>query len=225
MDKRFLTILALLVAAFIGFFVFTQNDSDNNKSGNGAEPTNHLIGEGQKGVKLVEYGDYQCPSCFAYEPVVKQVVEKYLKDIHFQFRNLPLIAIHNNAFSAARAAEAAGMQDRFWQMHDALYEPINWQSWTNAPNVRSVFEMYATRLGLNVEQFKKDYASERANDLVNADLTAFEKTGQPKGTPTFFLDGVVLKNSELVDPVSGQPTLEKFSQKIDAAIAKKSNAQ
>lgn len=220
MDRRFLAILGILAAVFIGFFVVTQNNSDSNK-GNGQQPTSHFIGDGQKNVTLVEYGDYQCPSCFAYEPVLKLVTEKYIKDIRFQFRNLPLIAIHDKAFSAARAAEAAGMQDKFWQMHDALYEPANWQVWTNSNNALTHFETYARQIGLDLTKFKKDYASQEVNDFVNADLAAFDKTGQSKGTPSFFLNGVYLKNPDLVDPVTGEPSLDKFSQFIDAEIAKK----
>jgi protein-disulfide isomerase len=220
MDRRFLGILTAIVLIFIGIFAVSKN-SDNSGTKNNAlvQPTYHITGEGKKKVTLVEYGDYQCPICGLYYQPLKQVVDQFKTDIYFQFRNLPLVSVHPNAFSAARAAEAAGMQNKYWQMHDVLYE--NQSAWAAESQPLNAFASYAQQLGLNVDQFKKDYVSSKVNDAINADLNAFNKTGQSMGTPTFFLDGKYLANSNVADPNTGQPSIERFGTVINAEIAAK----
>ncbi len=218
MDKRFLGILAAIVVIFVGVFALSQHKS--SKPGqNSVQATNHVMGDGQKGVKLTEYGDYQCPICFIYYQPLKQAVGLYSKDINFQFRNLPLVTAHHNAFAGARAAEAADAQNKYWQMHDLLYERQN--EWATSANPLTNFKTYAASLGLNVSQFEQDYTSSKVNDAINADLDAFKQTGRPQQTPTFFLDGQVLENSSLVDPQTGAPSAAKIAATIQAAIDKK----
>jgi protein-disulfide isomerase len=226
MVKRFLAILAALVIIFIGIFSLSQKSTTkNNNSGNknGSQTSNHVRGKNQKNVTLIEYGDYQCPVCEAYEPTMEQVAAKYDNDIKFQFRNLPLTSIHPNAFSGARAAEAAALQGKFWEMHNSLYESTNWQLWTVASDPLSNFVSFAKDLGLNIDKFKQDYSSEQVNDTINADLAAFNKTGQSMATPTFFLNGKYVDNA-LVSDQSG-PSLDRFSTVLDAEIAKQNPAQ
>lgn len=222
MERRFLGILAGLVLIFVGIAVFGGGSKDNNsnKPGTSSEATSHIEGQGSKQVTLVEYGDYQCPVCLVYYPVIKDVFAKYQQDIYFQFRNLPLVSSHPNAFSAARAAEAADLQGKFWEMNDMLFQ--NHDSWASSSNPLSLFVQYAQKISLNTDQFKKDFASSVANDRINADLAEFKKTGQAQATPTFFLDGKVLDNKSLSDPKTGIPSVDKFSQIIDAEIAQKS---
>lgn len=221
MDKRFLGILGALVIIFIGIFAVSQKS--NNPSGGtntGAQASKHIEGQGQKGVTLVEYGDYECPICEQYYLPLKQVVSQYSSDIYFQFRNLPLTAIHQNAFAGARAAEAAGLQNKYWQMHDKLYD--NQTEWASSSNPQTFFNTYAQAIGLNLNQFKQDYASSKVNDTINADLAAFDKTGKEKATPTFFLDGQYIANTDLIDQ-SG-PSAAKIGAAIQAEIAKKTSA-
>jgi protein-disulfide isomerase len=220
-DKRFMAILAGLVIIFIGAFAFSQHSSNKSSSNSSGQPTNHIEGQGQKKVTLVEYGDYQCSACEGFSATVKQVFAQYSSDITLQFRNLPLTSLHPNAFAAARAAEAASMQNKFWQMHDLLYDPTNWQAWTSASNPVPLFDTYAQQLELDVNKFKSDYSSEQVNSLINADMAAFKKTKQEQATPTYFLDGKVLDNSKLVDQQTGQPSFDKFSQVIANEIASK----
>lgn len=221
MDRRFVAILAGLVIIFGAIFVISQNSSDqaSNSGSSKSQPTNHVTGENQKNVILTEYGDYQCPVCGAYYQPLKEVVEKYSKDIRFQFRNLPLTSIHPNAFAAARAAEAAGLQGKYWEMHDKLYE--NQNSWSRSNDPVSQFKTYAQEVGLNITQFNSDYASGKVNDAINADLAAFAKTGRQQSTPSFFLNGKPIENSRFTDSKTGAPSLEKFSQVLDEEIAKK----
>lgn len=220
MDKRFLAILGVIIIILGGIFAISKQSADKKSGGSSNSlTTNHVIGQGKKGVTLIEYGDYQCPVCKIYYSPLKQVADKYNNDIYFQFRNLPLVSIHPNSFAGARAAEAAGLQNKYWEMHDKLYE--NQTQWASAPNALSFFKTYAKDIGLNATQFETDYASEKVNNAINADLDAFKKTGKEMATPAFFLDGVSVPNSSLTDPATNTPTLEKFSALIDAAIAKK----
>jgi protein-disulfide isomerase len=192
MSKQFWAVILVIVVALGGvFFATSHNNTDSGSTS--SQPTNHVEGSTSTGVKLVEYGDYECPYCGQFYPIVKQVVATNSDKIQFQFRNLPLSQIHKNAFAGARAAEAAGLQGKFWEMHDALYDnqdPNGAQGWvaSNDP-LGEYFDGFATKLGLNKAQFDTDFASSKVNNLINADLDAFKKTGVDEATPTFFLDG------------------------------------
>jgi protein-disulfide isomerase len=207
MSGKFWIILAIVLVVFGGVLIFNGNKSTNKTTGT---PTEHIEGQGKTGVKLLEYGDYECPYCEEYFPVVKQVAALYNTQIYFQFRNLPLTQIHPNAFAGARAAEAASLQNKFWQMHDLLYE--NQSQWVSSSDPQSYFDIYAKQLGLNTSEFNTDFASTQVNDTIQADIAAFNKTGVPEATPTFFLDG---------KHITPDPTVASFSQLIDAAIKQK----
>jgi protein-disulfide isomerase len=225
MDRRFLGILAAIIIVFIGIFAITQNSNKGSSgSGNnsGKPVTKHVQGQNAKGVTLVEWGDYQCPVCGSYYQPLKDAVTPLLSDIHFQFSNLPITQIHPNAFAGARAAEASGLQNKYWQMHDKLYE--NQNEWANSSTPQTIFNTYAQQIGLNLNKFKQDYASSQVNDAINADLDAFAKTGKDQATPTFFLNGTYVPNSEFVDPQTGRPSAAKITQVIQAEIAKSSKS-
>lgn len=217
MSKQFLIILAALVVGFFGLLFFSASDDGADAPSN-AKPSSHITGKTDSKVKLVEYGDFQCPACGAYYPTVKEVKEKYADRISFQFRHLPLTSLHPNALAAARAAEAAGKQGKFFEMHDLLYE--NQSAWEGASQPQSYFESYANTLELNIEQYKKDFASRATNNVVNADIAAFDKTGADKATPSFFLNGKHLPLDKLVDESGSQPSVEAFSKLIDAELKK-----
>jgi protein-disulfide isomerase len=211
MDKRFWGIVAAIVIVLIGIFVITNhhNKGSNTLTSN-AQPTHHVEGLNQDGITLLEYGDYECPYCGEYYPIVKQVEALYNQYITFQFRNLPLTQIHPNAFAGARAAEAAALQNKFWQMHDLLYE--NQDSWVDSGNPETYFVQYAQQLGLNINTFKQDFASDQVNNTINADVAAFGQTGAQEATPSFFLNGKQIQPSE---------SLASFEQLLNAAIQKK----
>src|SRR3982751_2371511 len=138
MSKQFWGVIVAIIIVFVGIFVLTGNKSDTkSQNSNSSAATQHTMGKGTSGVTLVEYGDYQCPFCGEYYPTLKQVVAKYGDAIKFQFRNYPLTSLHQNAFSAARAAEAASLQSKFWQMHDLLYETQT--QWSAAKDPTSYF--------------------------------------------------------------------------------------
>ncbi|HEX8763343.1 MAG TPA: thioredoxin domain-containing protein [Candidatus Saccharimonadales bacterium] len=218
MEKRFWVIIGVIIVVFVGILMLGgKDDKKDTNGGNGTQPTNHVKGKLDSKVKLVEYGDFQCPGCGSYYPIVSQILSKYQDKISFQFRNLPLTQIHQHAFAAARAAEAANAQGKFWEMYDMLY--ANQQSWSASSRPTDSFKQYATQLGLNADQFQKDFSSSKANDVINADIAAFKKTGQSLGTPTFFLNG---KKINLKDVSSDQsvPSFEKFAKLLDDELAK-----
>jgi protein-disulfide isomerase len=142
-------------------------------------------------------------------PLVKEVKAAYGEDLKFQFRHFPLTSIHPNAFLGSRAAEAAGKQGKFFEMHDLLYQ--NQEEWSTASNPTSVLESYASQLSLNIDQFKKDMTSSEVNAIINADLKAGQALGA-NSTPTFVLNGKkVEENPRSVDD---------FKKLIDEAASK-----
>src|SRR4051812_27792610 len=165
MSKQFLGVIAAIILVFVGIFAISSHkNSDGSSNSTKGQPTSHVIGKGTTGVTLVEYGDYECPFCGQYYPILKQVQAEFNDQIKFQFRNFPLQSLHRNAFAGARAAEAAAMQNKFWEMHDALYQsqdPNGQQGWvaSSAP-LDQYFVSFAKQLGLNVDRFKQDYASD-----------------------------------------------------------------
>ena len=221
MDKRFWSIVGVIILIFAGILVFHKSSSPTSS----ANPTNHVEGNLSSKVTLVEYGDYQCPVCESYYTTVKAVQQKYNDTVKFQFRNLPIPQIHPNGIAGARAAEAADLQGKFWQMHDALYDQQNYDEWAYDPAAQTVrsadplpfFKAYAKAIGLNVTKFEKDYASSAVNDRINADEAAFSKTKQSVGTPSFFINGKFYANSNFVDS-SGQPSIDAFSNILDTAL-------
>lgn len=210
MSKKFIFILLCIIAALGLIFWFTKDKSDAPGSSTNTQPSNHVYGEGKSGVVLVEYGDFQCPACGQYFPVIKSLKEKYKEDITFQFRHFPLASIHPNAMAAHRAAEAAGKQGKFWEMHDKLYEQQ--QSWSTSSSAKTIFDTYASGLGLNMSQYQTDFASTETNAIINADMSAGQALGA-NSTPTFVLDGKKLEENP--------QDLAAFEKLITDAIAAK----
>lgn len=210
MDKRFLLILTALILVFGGIFWFTKSKSSApGTSGSQSKASNHVIGANTKGVELIEFGDYQCPACGQFFPITQQLKAKYGDDISFRFANFPLVQIHPNAMVAARAAEAASLQGKFWEMHDLLFQ--NQTTWSGMGNPSPVFEQYAKSLNLDIEKFKADSASSAVLETINADVQEAQSY-DASATPTFILNGKKIDN-----PTS----LEAFTKVIDEAIKNK----
>jgi len=156
-----------------------------NETG-GVKNGNYLPATSSAKVTLVEFGDYECPACGEYNPIIKQLLADFSGKINFVFRNFPLTQ-HANAFISSQAAEAAGLQGKFWQMHDKLYESVN--DWSASSDAKSIFIGYAQALGLDVNKFKTDIDSSAVknkiqNDTNNGNLINLSET------PTFYLNGV-----------------------------------
>ena len=142
----------------------------------------HTQGSAQAAVTLVEYGDYECPHCGRAHPIVKEVQRRLGSKLRFVFRNFPLAEMHPHAQHAAEAAEAAAGQERFWEMHDALFE-----------HQRSLDDrhlvQYAQTLGLDPQRFQQDLTSHTYAGRVREDFRSGVRSGV-NGTPTFFINGV-----------------------------------
>ena len=140
----------------------------------------HVQGDAEAQYTLVEYGDYQCPSCGDAAPIVKQVQNHFGKELRFVFRNFPLEQ-HEFAEEAAETAEFAGSQDKFWEMHDALY--LNQTEFED-----EMFPALARKLGLNEQDLEEALAGGAFAGRVKKDLESGEKSGVG-GTPTFYING------------------------------------
>jgi protein-disulfide isomerase len=166
----------------------------------------HIRGEGNAPVTLEEYGDFQCPPCGTLSPVIDEIERDYRPRVRVVFRNFPL-PMHLHAAEAAYAAEAAGLQGRFWEMHDLLYrEQI---IWSKAAEAKTIFNAYAGMLKLNVDRFKADMQSAAIKNLVDTD----HREGAERGvisTPTVFVNNLMLQPAAL--------TKAGLSAAIDSAL-------
>lgn len=141
----------------------------------------HFQGNENAVIELVEYGDYQCPHCGQAYPIIKSIQQKLGNKLKFVFRNFPLAEIHPNATNAAIAAEAASAQNKFWEMHDIIFE--NQYSLTDISLIK-----YAAHISLNIEQFEADFEKEQYQNKVATDFESGIRSGV-NGTPSFFING------------------------------------
>ena len=155
--KILLGIIAIIVAGMIGLFVVFNGSGTTTTADNAKLVREDSQKEGTGSIQLVEFGDYQCPSCGAAHPTTKKLLQEFDGKITFVFRNFPLESIHKNAMPAAKYAQAAAKQNKFWQMHDKLFEAQ--QEWSDLPNPANKFAEYAKELGMNADQLKTDAAA------------------------------------------------------------------
>jgi protein-disulfide isomerase len=141
----------------------------------------HVLGSMDAPVTWVEYGDYECPGCGAAHPLVKAILKRLGTQLRFVFRNMPLTELHPHAELAAEAAEAAGAQGKFWEMHDGLFEHQEELG-------GDLITRLAKRLHLDIKRLMDDLDSRRFRDRVKRDFMGGVRSGV-NGTPTFFIDG------------------------------------
>jgi protein-disulfide isomerase len=158
----------------------------------GAQPP-HIRGNDSATVTIEEFGDFECPPCKRLYDELKQIEPDYAHNVRFIFRQFPLTSIHKNAMEAARAAEAAGAQGRFWEMHDRLLETQ--EAWAQAPDARALFIDYAQSLALDTERFTQDLDSPELNGRILADQQRVKSVGV-RGTPTLFINGRELQGED-----------------------------
>ena len=175
----------------------------------------HVYGNKDSQVIVFEYGDFQCPSCGGAFPQLKTIKETYKHQIAFVFRNFPLTSIHPNALSAATSAEAAGLQGKFWEMHDALY--LNQDSWTNSStnDRNTIFEDYAKSVGVNVTQYNTDLTGKKVADKIARDRALGKKVGVDS-TPTVFIGNDKMNSDVISNLVQGDGS--KLTAEIDKRL-------
>lgn len=213
MKKTITIIIVVLVALGFGLFLFKispQQDQAAAGSYNSAlnvkdfktietppafDPlTDRYQGSPTAKNVFVEYADYQCPACAAYSDILKQVPVAF-KDTVFVYRYFPLTNIHPNSVESAVAAEAAGAQGKYWEMHDLLFK--NQASWQDLKDPLETFAGYARQAGVaNIDQFKADVANKKHLPAVQKNSNEALGLKLP-GTPSFFFNGHVLQNQDL----------------------------
>ncbi len=176
----------------------------------------HVLGKEDSKVILIEYGDFQCPSCGSAHPNVVSLMEEYGDRVAFVFRNFPLVSIHPNARAAAAAAEAAGLQDKYWDMHNWIFE--NQSSWSSLDSSQrtEAFISYAEQFGLNAETFTTDLASSNVNRKISFDQALGSKKGAD-ATPAFYLNGEKLDEAAANGLVQGD--LTEIKSQIDTLLS------
>lgn len=220
--KRYLpfVIVAVVALATIGSGAMlyrakrpqVQSIPEDKMLGKGDTQSAHVRGNPDAPVTLEEYADFQCPPCGMFATFLQQLEKEYDSRLRVVFRNFPL-SMHEHAREAALAAEAAGLQGRFWEMHDVLYREQD--AWSKAPNVPELFESYAGTIGLDLDKFKKDMDSEEVKARVDADRQRGESLGI-QITPTLFI------NNQPLDREHKNP--EGIRAEINAALEKKPQA-
>lgn len=204
--KKFLNIKTFAFIAFVAIAAaIVYANFAANKANEGVEVKQHIKGNPDAAVMLTEYSDFQCPACGQFYPVVKELLETYPNDLALEYKHFPLISVHPFAVPAAKAAEAAGQQDKFFEMHDKLFE--NQQVWSRAANPRAFFTQYAEELGLDVDQFNRHYGASVLKEKIEDEFAQARELGLT-GTPSFFLNGERLQFE----------TFEEFTTAIETAI-------
>jgi protein-disulfide isomerase len=170
----------------------TKIQTANSQNGKIAD---HVFGKVGSKVTLIEYGDFQCPPCASMYPRIKAISEQYSDQLQFVFRNFPISTIHANARAAAAAAEAAGLQGKYWPMHDKIYAgQSDWSELSETSRI-TYFAGLAKNLSLDVNKFKADMATTAINNKLDYDIALGKKAGV-QGTPTFFLNGKLLESGD-----------------------------
>ena len=190
-------------------------DASKVISGTDTAIGDQVYGNKDSKIVLFEYGDFQCPGCGGAYAGVKSIKEDYKNQIAFVFRNFPLTNIHPNALAAATAAEAAGLQGKYWEMHDMLFENQNVWSGIELSKRTDTFIGYAGSLGIDTDTFKTDLSDPRVSTKINRDRSLGNKLGV-SSTPTFYLGDERLSDKEVTDVIQNNGAL--LRAKIDVKL-------
>ena len=226
----------LLVAVLGGWWMYnssistTKTNSNSNSTAKNTQPANkapgippnapvganppNQAGSQTASVTVEEFADFQCGSCAAAHPIVSEIKSIYGSRIRFIFRNYPLaIPAHDKSYEAAVAVEAAGMQNKFWDLQNLLFN--NQQAWTAAPTYKAMWKDYATKIGLDIGKWENDMAGIAAKSRVDADMARGKAIGV-SSTPSFYINGNAIPFAEA--------TVTGLKKIIDAEIASASPA-
>jgi protein-disulfide isomerase len=145
------------------------------------QKNDHVAGANNAPIELIEYADFECPYCGKAFYIIKKIQQELGSNLKFVFKNFPLVELHPNALHAALAAEVAGAQGKFWEMHDMLFENQKFLEDRDILN-------YASKIGLDIDRFEKDFGNDEYYQKVKDDYNSGENKGV-NGTPTFFING------------------------------------
>lgn len=189
-----ITIVATVILLVGGIFLFSKKSDTPATSKKVSDALlmpadSYKTSTGSAEINLVEFGDYQCPACGVYHPFVKKLLEESAGKVNFVFRHFPL-SQHKNAPMASYAVLSAGKQNKYWQMHDKMFETQ--AEWSDLADPSSKFVEYAKNLNLDTDKFTKDINSKEIKEKVSADMNDGTVVGI-NATPTYYANGVKLE--------------------------------
>lgn len=188
-----LIIVAVLALCAGIVFLLAQPRPERAKDFPPVTAEDHTKGAVEGHVVLVEYLDFECEACGAYYPIIKSLEETFKTDVTFVARYFPLPG-HRNGLPAALAAEAAGRQGKFWEMHNLLFE--RQKEWGEKQvETPEVFEGFAAELGLDMDKFRTDVASPEVKARIQRDMESGRALGV-NSTPSFFINGERIENPQ-----------------------------
>jgi protein-disulfide isomerase len=205
-------IIAVAVAAGAAVYLSRQPDQPTETAATATHVDikggGHFRGPENAAVTLVEFGDYQCPSCGAYHPLVKEILNRYPQQLRLEFHHFPLVTIHPNTMLASQAVEAAGEQGKYWEMHDAVFE--HQMEWAGSPNPEPVFIALASGIGLDINKFMQSLRSPEVQTRILKDVERGQEA-KVEAVPTFFING---------EQIHVRLSMEDFVQAIESHLHK-----
>lgn len=195
----FITLIIVLAILFGLNYFINKNNKNNLLLDEKPVDSSYTMGQADAKIKLVEYSDFQCPACRAFNisfpEVYKYINDKYgSSTLSLTYKYFPLVQIHRNALLSANSAEAARLQGKFWDLGEILFQKQD--EWGEALDAKSKIEGYARDLGLDMAKFVQDRDSQEAQKSVNDGLTEATKLGL-NHTPTVFMNGLEMINLDL----------------------------
>jgi len=192
MNKRikFWGITAVIIIFSVLLIVFVAGSSTPVFLKDGISDSDWIQGNKNAKVVLIEYSDFECPACKIFAQEIQSIVDEFSEHIVFTYRHYPL-NIHEYAIQAAYAADAAGAQGKFWDMHDMLF--LTQEEWASQKNPEESFFNYAKNLGLDMKKFEEDYNSKSVRGRVEASQSFAQELGLT-GTPSLFINGKKINN-------------------------------
>ncbi len=188
--------IVLLMVGLIKLGTRPSNGGTNARLTVEVNTNDHIKGAENAAITLVEYSDFECPACASYAPVLKQLLQENPDDLRIVYRHFPLTQIHDNALLASYAAEAAGNQGKFWEMHDVLFNTQ--KQWSSRSDARDFFVRLAGSIGIDEQKFSTDIDSKEVKERVKTDIDSGQSSGV-QGTPSLFLNGRGITPSSYAD--------------------------
>jgi protein-disulfide isomerase len=202
--KHLWKIITIAVVVLIGASVWYAGAAAE-RANEGITINDNVKGNPDATVSLVKYSDFQCPACAAAAGVVDDMLTQYGDQVRVEYRHFPLVTIHPHAVAAGAAAEAAGQQGKFWEMHNLLF--TNQSVWGNSANPSVYFLQYGEEIGLDMTQFRRQMNASVLTDHVRDGFREARELGF-SGTPTFTLNGERMEFS----------TYQEFIEQIATAV-------